>query len=194
MKKLDADFWQSRYEDGSTGWDIGYPSNPLKRYIDSLQNKDIRVLIPGCGNAYEAGYMFEKGFRNVYIIDIAIAPIENFRKKFPQFPNDHILHGDFFELRETFDLILEQTFFCALDPSMRSDYVEKMAQLLKPGGRLAGVLFSTIFEKEGPPFGGTTDEYLNLFSKLFTIKTLEAEKDSIPPRAGNEVFIEFIRP
>lgn len=194
MKKLDADFWQSRYEDGTTGWDIGYPSNPLKRYIDSLQEKDIRVLIPGCGNAYEAGYMFENGFTNVYIIDIALTPIENFRKKFPAFPPHQILHGDFFALNDSFDLILEQTFFCALDPSLRPAYAEKMASLLHPGGRLAGVLFSTIFEKEGPPFGGTTDEYLQLFNKHFKINKLEPEKESIPPRAGTEVFIEFIRP
>ena len=194
MNKFDASFWQQRYEDGTTGWDIGYPSGPLKRYIDGIEDKSLKVLIPGCGNAYEAGYMFEKGFTNVFIIDIAPAPIQNFKNKFPNFPEDHILLGDFFELEPSFDLILEQTFFCALDPSMRPQYVTKMAQLLRTGGKLAGVLFSTIFEKEGPPFGGTSDEYQALFSNYFIINKLNPETESIAPRAGNEVFIEFTKP
>lgn len=194
MNKLDAAFWQSRYTEGSTGWDIGYPSPPLKKHIDALPDRTIKVLIPGCGNAYEAGYMYEQGFSNVYIIDIAPAPIEQFKAKFPGFPADHILLGDFFQLNQSFDLVLEQTFFCALDPSMREDYVKKMAEIIKPSGKLAGLLFSVEFEKQGPPFGGSKQEYLELFNKHFNINKLEDETNSIPPRAGNEVFIEFIRP
>ncbi|MFN8153439.1 MAG: methyltransferase domain-containing protein [Bacteroidia bacterium] len=194
MNKLDAAFWQSRYTEGSTGWDIGYPSPPLKKHIDALPDRTIKVLIPGCGNAYEAGYMYEQGFSNVYIIDIAPAPIEQFKAKFPGFPSDHILLGDFFQLNQSFDLVLEQTFFCALDPSMREDYVKKMAEIIKPSGKLAGLLFSVEFEKQGPPFGGSKQEYLELFNKHFNINKLEDETNSIPPRAGNEVFIEFIRP
>ena len=194
MNKLDANFWQTRYEEGSTGWDIGYPSTPLKNYIDTITDKNIKVLIPGCGNAYEAAYMYQAGFTNLFLIDIAPAPIEQFRKKFPDFPEERIILGDFFNLNDTFDLILEQTFFCALDPTLRTAYVQKMTEILKPGGKLAGVLFSVQFEKQGPPFGGTKEEYLGLFSKTFTINKLEPETNSIPPRAGNEVFIEFIRP
>lgn len=194
MSNLDKNFWETRYEEGTTGWDIGYPSPPLKRYIDQLQDKRIKLLIPGCGNAWEAAYLHQQGFTNVTIMDIAAAPVESFRKKHPEFPREHILQGDFFHHASQYDLILEQTFFCALHPSLRPRYVEKMAELLKPGGKLAGLLFNIEFEKEGPPFGGTAEEYRLLFSSKFTINVLQEEPASITPRHGTEVFIEFIRP
>ncbi|MCS7037470.1 MAG: SAM-dependent methyltransferase, partial [Saprospiraceae bacterium] len=53
---------------------------------------------------------------------------------------------------------------------------------------LAGVLFDRDFEG-GPPFGGHAEEYRALFEPLFRIHTLEPCYNSIPPRAGAEVFI-----
>jgi hypothetical protein len=39
----------------TTGWDLGWYL-PIKNYIDTLKDKDIAILIPGCGNTYEAAY------------------------------------------------------------------------------------------------------------------------------------------
>jgi hypothetical protein len=47
-----------------------------------------------------------------------------------------------------------------------------MASLLNPKGKLVGLLFDFPLTTEGPPFGGSTSEYLNLFSDKFNIKTL----------------------
>jgi len=136
MEKLNLDetFWSERYLSGQTGWDIGYVSTPLKEYIDQLSNKELKILIPGGGNSYEAEYLFNKGFKNVFVIDISSIPLKNISKRVPSFPNENLLHQNFFELEETFDLILEQTFFCAQDPNHREKYVSKMHQLLKPKG------------------------------------------------------------
>lgn len=194
MTTPDSHYWAQRYADGNTGWDIGYPSTPLRRYMDRLPDKDLRILIPGCGNAWEAAYLHQQGFRHVTILDIATAPLEAFRRQHPGYPPEHIVHGDFFAHTGTYDLVLEQTFFCAIAPALRTAYAVKMTELLTPGGILAGVLFNTTFEKPGPPFGGDLEEYRALFSNYFTIKTLEPETASIPPRAGTEVFIEGIRP
>ena len=97
--------------------------------------------------------------------------------------------SDFFDLTGKFDLILEQTFFCALDPDVRRNYVIKMHDLLQPKGKLAGLLFGCEFEKAGPPFGGNSDSYHALFQDLFEIQIMEPCYNSIPPRQGNELFI-----
>lgn len=188
---LDKDFWNNRYAGKQTGWDIGHISTPLKAYIDTLSDKNIRILIPGCGNAYEAEYLHENGFANVFVIDIAPLALEGFKTRVPDFPEDHLLLGDFFDHRGTYDLILEQTFFCALDPRMRADYARKMHQLLSPKGKLTGVMFCFELTKKGPPFGGSAEEYENYFDGFFRIHRLEPCRNSIPPRQGNELWVEL---
>ena len=183
-------YWEERYQKGETGWDAGSITTPLKEYIDQLTNKNIKILIPGAGNGYEFDYLIEKGFSNVYVIDIAETPLENIKKRKPEYTS-HLIHSDFFKLNGTFDLILEQTFFCALPPEMRAQYVEKMTSLLNLKGKLAGLLFDFPLTAEGPPFGGSKTEYLNLFSDKFNIKTLEKAYNSIKPRENKELFFIF---
>jgi thiopurine S-methyltransferase len=184
-------YWHNRYTEGKTAWDIGYVSTPLKNYIDQLKNKSLKILVPGVGNGYEAQYLWEKGFKNIFIVDIAEIPLDNFKKKNPEFPEDQIMNIDFFELNDTFDLILEQTFFCALNPDKRPNYVEKSLELLKPNGKLVGLLFDFPLTNEGPPFGGNIAEYKKLFQNDFRIKTLERSINSIKERQGKELFFIF---
>jgi len=189
--KLDQAFWKDKYKQQQTGWDIGYASPPIISYFDQVETKDIKILIPGCGNAHEASSLFKMGFTNVYILDIVEETLHRFAEKTADFPKSQILCGDFFNLKGQFDIIIEQTFFCALLPDHRNEYVSKMKSLLKTGAKLVGVFFDIEFETQGPPFGGTKKEYEKLFSSSFTIKTLEKCYNSIPPRMGNELFFIF---
>ncbi len=189
--KLDKVYWEERYNNENTGWNIGYPSTPLKTYIDQLKDNKIKILIPGAGNSYEAEYLWNKGFKNIYVVDIAKLPLENFKHRVPDFPANQLFHIDFFELDDDFDLILEQTFFCALHPKLRTKYVEKMYQLLKPNGKLAGLLFDFELTTSGPPFGGSISEYKSLFEKKFKIKILESSINLIKERQGKELFFIF---
>ena len=189
---LDKNYWDKRYHNQQTSWDIGSVSTPLKAYADQLKNKDVALLIPGCGNAYEAEYLLQNGFSNITLIDIAPAPVEVVKMKLKDFDGKQlqIICGDFFELEQKFDLIIEQTFFCALEPQLRNAYVKKMHDLLNEGGTLAGLLFNRAFEG-GPPFGGSKKEYHSLFSPCFEIKMLKECINSIAPRAGSELFFIF---
>ena len=189
--RFDKEFWESKYNAKETGWDIGYASTPLTTYFDQLFNKELKILIPGGGNCYEAEYLFEQGFENVFVIDIAEQPLKNLKIRFPNFPDNHLIYGDFFNHKEQYDLIMEQTFFCALDPVLRKNYVEKMTELLKENGKLAGLLFDFGLTEDGPPFGGSIKEYLQLFPPYFTIKKLERCYNSIQPRAERELFFIF---
>ncbi|MEO8795990.1 MAG: methyltransferase domain-containing protein [Daejeonella sp.] len=189
---MDKEYWNSRYVENNTGWDINQVSPPLQNYIDKIDNKNCKILIPGCGNAYEAKYLLENGFNNVSVLDISSVLVSQLKEKFKG-KSIKIIEGDFFEHDEKYDLILEQTFFCAITPEMREMYVKKAYQLLKNAGCIAGLLFNTQFEKPGPPFGGNREEYIQLFNPFFTINELETCKDSINPRQGNELFFEFCK-
>lgn len=189
---LSSGYWNQRYEEGKTGWDIGAPSQPLKTYFDQLKDYSISILIPGAGNAYEAVYLQNLGFTNVHILDFAPAVIEQFKKMHPDFLNDHIHCENFFEHKGQYDLIIEQTFFCALDPKLRVQYVDKMLSLLKPGGKLVGLLFNKEMN-DGPPFGGDVNEYMNLFAPKFSEVQIEGSYNSIDPRSGSEVFIKLTK-
>lgn len=190
--RLNKKFWDDKYAENKLGWDIGYVSTPIKVYIDQLTNKNIKILIPGAGNGYEVEYLFSKGFTNIHVIDIALQPLRNLKKRIPSFPENQLLHLDFFELKEVqFDLILEQTFFCALDPMLRQAYVAKMNNILVPGGKLVGLFFDFPLSTEGPPFGGSEKEYRQLFEQQFNIRILEKTYNSIKPRKGIELFFIF---
>jgi thiopurine S-methyltransferase len=191
MNKFNATYWESKYQNNSTGWDLGQISTPLLTYFETLKNKDIKILIPGGGNGYEAEYLFNSGFKNVFLLDIVAQPLKNFSHRVPQFPKDQLLNIDFFEHNDNYDLIIEQTFFCALDPNLRKRYAKKICELLKDTGRLVGVLFNFPLTDQGPPFGGSLEEYTKTFSKVFDIKIIDRCYNSIPERNSKELFIIF---
>ena len=193
-RELNKEYWNNRYLQQQTGWDIGSVAPPLKEYIDQLINKNISILIPGCGNAYEAAYLLQQGFKNVTLVDIAPAATAAVEDKLSTYINNglQIITGDFFDLKTPYDLILEQTFFCALDPTLRSAYVEKMLSLLNPDGKLVGLLFNRHFEG-GPPFGGSMLEYQELFTPQFNIQMMDTAHNSIGPRAGTELFVKMTK-
>lgn len=187
--ELNESFWTERYKSGQTGWDIGYVSTPIKEYIDQLKDKSLKILIPGAGNAYEAEYLFKEGFTNVTVIDISPIPLQKLQERIPKEFHHNLVQINFFDFNGQFDLILEQTFFCAINPALRQEYAAKMLTLLKPGGKLAGVLFNVPLFSDRPPFGGNKEEYVKYFKDSFQIRYFDECYNSIPPRDGAELFI-----
>ena len=106
MDVNNMNFWQSKYLETSTGWDLGRVSPPLKAYFDQLKDKEVKILIPGAGNAYEAEYLHEQGFTNVYVVDWASKALENLKLRMPSFPSKHLFVEDFFKIDRYFDLII----------------------------------------------------------------------------------------
>ena len=192
MNKLSSEYWSHRYQQSEIGWDLGLISPPIKEYVDQLVEKNISILIPGCGSGHEGSYLFDLGFKNVFLLDFAIEPLENFRNNNTDFPKNQLIIGDFFDHKGKYDLVIEQTLFCAIDPKLRLEYAKQTSELLKPGGKLIGLLFNREFES-GPPFGGNKNEYLGYFSKYFSSIYMESCYNSIAPRSGSELFIIFIK-
>lgn len=185
-------YWSQRYVEERTGWDIGSPSTPLQSYIDQLENKNLKILIPGAGNSYEAEYLFKNGFKNVHVLDITKEPLDAFQKRIADFPSNQIIEDNFFKHQGNYDLIIEQTFFCSFPPtkSNREQYAQAMNRLLNPKGKLVGLWFNIPLtgDMEKRPFGGDKNEYLEYFSPYFEVKTFEECHNSIKPRMGSELF------
>lgn len=189
-RPLDQSYWNTQWNDNKTGWDIGYASPAIAEYLSNYPDKNASILIPGCGNAYEAEFLVENGFTNITLIDIAPKAVELLKEKFSDKEQIKVLCEDFFLHQGSYDLIIEQTFFCALPPRMRQKYVWKIHQLLNEKGVLAGLLFNREFEIN-PPFGGNKTEYEQLFQHAFEFQSFDVTDKSIPARVGSELFIEF---
>ena len=188
-KPLDEAFWSAKYLQNQTGWDLASVSPPIKSYFDQCKNKDLRILIPGCGNGYEAEYLVNQGFTQTTVVDLSSIPLKHLKQRAPSILPSQLIQGDFFQLNGLFDLIVEQTFFCAISPVLRMKYVKKCYDLLCTNGKVVGLLFNRTFPQSGPPFGGSKEEYMKLFQPYFDILTMEDAYNSIPPRMGSEVFV-----
>lgn len=192
-KKFDQAYWSSRYDSQSTGWDVGGITTPLKNYIDQISDKSLRILIPGTGHGHEFLYLLSKGFYNIFALDISSIPLDGIRSKIEPRLHEHLIHENFFAHNGTYDLIIEQTFFCALHPKLRKKYAKKTHDLLNDNGKLVGLLFNFPLSEKGPPFGGSISEYEQLFNPYFHIHIMEKAFNSIKPRSGNELFIKLLK-
>ena len=156
--KLTEDYWNNCYQNNDTRWDLGKISPPIEAYISQITNKELSILIPGGGNSHEAEYILNNGFKKVFVIDISPFAISNIKERVPNLPVSQLFNEDFFNLNGKFDLIIEQTFFCAIDKNLRPAYAKKMAELLHLGGKLVGLLFDAQLNEEHPPYGGNKKE------------------------------------
>lgn len=188
---LDQNFWNQRWETGQTGWDIGQASPAIAEYMKQYPNKEAAILIPGCGNAYEAEFLVQEGFKNITLIDIAPSAAQKLREKFALHPAVKVVCDDFFLHQGKYDLIIEQTFFCAISPSRREEYAEKSASLLNENGRIIGLLFNKHFNQPHPPYGGELSEYQPIFNTYYSIIKMEECFNSIPSRMNSEIFINL---
>ncbi len=188
---LNKTFWDNRYKTNDTRWDLGEISPPLKAYFDQLSNKNLSILIPGGGNSHEAEYLHYKGFKNVFVVDLSQTALQNLKTRVPSFLSSYLLQANFFDLDMTFDLIIEQTFFCAIDPKLRPAYATKAFEMLDIKGKLVGLLFDVPLNDTHPPFGGSETEYVEYFKPYFDTKIMEKAHNSIESRAGRELFFSI---
>ncbi len=88
--------------------------------------------------------------------------VEALKIKLKDYHSIQIIRQNFFNHTNRYDLIVEQTFFCALNIQLRNQYVQKTHAFLNTNGKLVGILFNKYLETDGLPFGGTKKEYETL--------------------------------
>jgi len=155
-------------------------------------------LIPGAGKGHDAIYLSKSG-HSVTAVDISNEATDYLSKKIDSLNIKlKIINKNIFDLKEQYgkyDIILEYTCFCAIDPKYREKYISTMYRLLKDKGKFVGLLFpvNKVQNINGPPFLVNIEEITNSFSKYFKIVNLKKSKYSIKERENNEIFIEMIK-
>jgi len=177
-------FWDERYRGGVTPWDAGGIPPRLREWL--AMQPPMRVLVPGCGSGYEVRLFAESG-HDVLGIDFSDAALEAARRTLGALA-ERVRQADFFALEEgAFDLVYERTFLCALPPRLRREWAGRAAELVRPGGRLAGFFFFDDNVK-GPPFGIAARALHELLDPAFELTEDEAipAAQSVPVLAGKE--------
>ena len=190
------EYWEKSYQSGDMGWDLGGPTPIFNDWIQ-FQTDSLSICILGAGNGWDAINFAEKG-HYVTAVDFAESAITNMYKSAQdKGVKINLIHSDIFDLcklfNHTFDIVLEYTCFCAIDPARRMDYVRMTNQILKPDGKLVALLFpiDKDINDDGPPFAVDLNKTINLFSKYFILDTKEIPSLSIERRNGREIFVIF---
>lgn len=188
-------FWTGIYVNEQPGWETGVPAPALALRIDSLRLPKSRVLVLGCGSGEDAA-LFARLGHVVTALDFSPEAITRAKAKFPEL-NIQWIQGDAFKLREnwveSFDIVVEHTFYCAIRPERRNELVDLWRKYLIPGGFLIGVFF-TMEKRFGPPFGGTEKEIETRLKKSFQFLQWLRWRQSLPVRQGKELFIVGQKP
>jgi SAM-dependent methyltransferase len=178
-------FWDTRYQDGVTPWDAAGVPAELARWL-ATQPAPLRVLLPGCGTGYEVRLFAGRG-DDVLAIDFSAAAVQAARESLGELAR-HVKADDFFAFDAgTFDLVYERAFLCALPRRMWDRWAQRVAQLVRPGGQLAGFFFFDDNER-GPPFGIARERLEELLGPAFELAAdhAVAETESLPLFKGKE--------
>ncbi|MBC8345475.1 MAG: methyltransferase domain-containing protein [Candidatus Marinimicrobia bacterium] len=198
MKNLpenNSQLWEDKYLADSLGWDLGGPT-PIFSQMASDLNPG-KICIVGCGRGHDAIFFAQNGF-DVTAVDFApsaIVALKSLAKSAQVKINT--VEDDIFSLplkyENTFDYMIEQTCFCAIDPTRRKDYENMAKSILKPGGQLIGLWFplDKTMEEGGPPYATSIVEVKSIFDLGWKIVKEEFPDLSIKPRKGREKLIIF---
>jgi SAM-dependent methyltransferase len=180
----EAEFWDLRYGARFAPWDAGKVPAQLRAFVQA--RAPVKVLVPGCGSAWDVRFLAQAGI-DVLGIDFSHEALAASREVLGIFAG-RVRHGDFFApIPETpFDAVYERAFLCALPRRLWAHWALRMAQLVKPGAWLAGFF---LFDEgdRGPPFPLHSQEELQgLLEPAFERLEDAAALDSIPVFEGKE--------
>jgi methyl halide transferase len=195
MSDLTAAAWEQKYQENQDRWHLGCPAPPFINLLASLLTPPPgKIAVLGCGKGQDALLFSTAGFE-VMGFDFAPSAIDHASKLAQaRALNAQFLQRDIFDLAaefpQGFDYILEHTCFCAIDPTLRSSYVQLVKKLLRPQGQLIA-LFYTHQRSGGPPFGIKPAEVLDFFSPYFEVISFQVAKNSITRNQGEEHLAIF---
>lgn len=172
---MDRNFWHERWQRNEIGFHRGSTHPALEACWPKAANRSGEpVLVPLCGKSLDMHWLAEQG-HPVTGVELDRGAIEAFFDEAGMTPTlDEsgpmpcltaggitLFAGDFLEFSpvELFGLVYDRAALIALPPETRPRYLDRLAELVKPGAR--GLLVTLEYPQEameGPPFSVTPDE------------------------------------
>ena len=178
-------FWDLRYEARFAPWDAARVPQRLRAFLAGRAPEG-NVLVPGCGSARDVALFAESGW-SVLGIDFSAAALAAAQAAIGAHAA-RLRLGDFFApiAEAPFALVYERAFLCALPRRLWRDWGKRVAELVGPGGLLAGFFYFDEGDR-GPPFALHSQSELDaLLDESFERVEDEPVADSIPVFQGKE--------
>jgi hypothetical protein len=153
MSETQAIDWESRYREGTTGWERPGLNPAFLAWRDSGALQPCRVLFPGAGRSLEPLALAEAGF-DVTIVDAAPSAVAMQRAHFQRMKvAARVEQADLFawEPEAPFDAVYDQNCLGALPRGLWPNYARRLHRWLRPQGNLF-ILFMQTGRSDGPPF------------------------------------------
>ena len=172
--------WDELYRRRETPWEKGKPHPALVDFLAENGPLAGDIFVPGCGSGHDVRALSSAN-NHVVGIDIATRAIAKAKAR-PRIANEEYLLADLFQLparfEQSFDWVFEHTCFCAINPTLRQRYVEKVVRVLRPGGKLLAIFFiNPDHDDEGPPYRVSRAELDGFFGQQFSL-----EREWVPAR------------
>ncbi|KAG0606760.1 hypothetical protein M758_9G165100 [Ceratodon purpureus] len=190
--------WEQLWKEGITPWDAQGVTPAITTLLKQNKLREGKVLVPGCGSGYDVVAMASPT-RRVTGLDISKTALEQaqlFAEKSPNAEFIEFQNADFFSFAppSKFDLVFDYTFFCALEPSLREQWAEKMAELLALDGELITLMFPLDEHEGGPPYSVSLEAYEKVLRPHgFHLTSCDAEIPSVESRKGMEKLARWER-
>jgi ubiquinone/menaquinone biosynthesis C-methylase UbiE len=175
---------------GQAPWDIGKPQRAFLNVAGQISGS---VLDAGCGTGENALYFAGRRCK-VTGIDFLEEPIKRARQK----AADRGLQATFLvkdavtlkDWSERFDHVIDSGLFHVFNDQDRKQYVDGLATVLKPGGRLHLLCFSDEEPGTQGPRRVSKKELLGAFAQGWSIESIEPSSFEVRPDLKDLAFSE----
>ena len=175
---------------GQPRWEIGRPQKALLDVADQITGS---ILDSGCGTGENALYFAGRGHR-VTGFDFLAEPITLAKQK----AAERSLTVTFLvmdalvlkELPEVFDNVIDSGLFHVFSDDDRRRYVEGLASVLKPGGRLFLLCFSDDEPGTQGPRRVSRKEIEDAFSQGWVVESVEPSRYEVRPDPNDSSFAD----
>ena len=183
------DTFESMYS-GKAPWDIGRPQKAFIEIADQVQGS---VFDVGCGTG-ENALFFASRSHKVTGIDYLAEPIRRAKQKaVERGVTATFLVMDALALKElpqVFDTLIDCGLFHVFDNDDRERYVEGLATVLKPDGRLFLMCFSDQEPGEQGPRRVSRMEIEDTFAEGWTVESIKPTRFEVRPDLKDISFSE----